>query len=160
MTDTTPRPATERSRPAAETTAHHGPKPSLNAPETRGHTTIADTVAEKIAGMATREVPGIHNLGSGMARTIGGVRERMPGGQPSITRGVHVEVGEHEAAVDLDVVVDYGYPITDVAADVRTSVIAAVERMTGLDVIEVNVAVDDVDLGDEDEADDSEQRVE
>jgi len=160
MTDTT-RPVTERSRPAGETTAQHGPKPGVHAPETRGRTTIADTVAEKIAGMAAREVPGIHNLGSGMARTIGGVRERMPGGQPSITRGVHVEVGEHEAAVDLDVIVDYGFPITDVAADVRTSVIAAVERMTGLDVVEVNVAVDDIDIpGDENEDEDTEHRVE
>ncbi|MBP8535108.1 Asp23/Gls24 family envelope stress response protein [Streptomyces sp. MK37H] len=146
MTDTTPRPGTEWHRSADETTAQHGPKHSLHAPDSRGRTTIADTVAEKIAGMATREVPGIHNLGSGMARTIGGVRERMPGGQPSITRGVHVEVGEHQTAVDLDVVVDYGFPIVDVAADVRTNVIEAVERMTGLEVVEVNVAVDDIHL--------------
>ena len=102
-----------------------------------------------MAGIATREVPGIHNLGAGMARTMGGVRERMPGTQPSVTRGVHVEVGEHQAAVDLDVVIDYGYAIADVASDVRVNVISALERMTGLEVVEVNVAVDDIDIPDD-----------
>lgn len=162
MTDTAHRPATEERRPADEAPAQRqGPKEGLRSPESRGRTTIADNVAEKIAGMAAREVPGIHNLGSGMARTIGGVRERMPGGQPSVTRGVHVEAGEHQAAVDLDVVVDYGVPIIDVAADVRTNVIQAIERMTGLGVVEVNVAVDDIHLpGDEDEREDNEHRVE
>ena len=114
-----------------------------------------------MAGIATREVPGTHNLGAGMARTIGGVRERMPGTQPSITRGVHVEVGKEQAAVDLDVVIDYGYPIADVVSDVRVNVISALERMTGLEVVEVNVAVDDIDIpGDEDEGEGGEQRVE
>jgi uncharacterized alkaline shock family protein YloU len=161
MTDTTTRPATEKHRTADETTAQQGQKESLRPPENRGRTTIADSVVEKMAGMATREVPGIHNLGTGMARTIGGVRERMPGGQPSVTRGVQVEVGEHQAAVDLDVVIDYGYPIADVAADVRVNVISALERMTGLEVVEVNVAVDDIDLpGDEDDQEGSHQRVE
>jgi uncharacterized alkaline shock family protein YloU len=136
-------------------------KDSLRSPEDRGRTTIADSVVEKMAGIATREVPGIHNLGTGMARTMGGVRERMPGTQPSVTRGVHVEVGEHQAAVDLDVVIDYGYAIADVASDVRVNVISALERMTGLEVVEVNVAVDDIDIpGDEDEGEGGEQRVE
>lgn len=158
MTDTTVPSAPAKRRPAEA--APQGHKDSLGSPESRGRTTIADSVAEKIAGMATREVPGIHNLGTGMARTIGGVRERMPGGQPSVTRGVHVEVGERQAAVDLDVVVDYGYSIVDVAADVRVNVISALERMTGLEVVEVNVAVDDIDMpGDGDEQGD-EQRVE
>lgn len=159
MTDTTSRPATERRR-AGDSTSQQG-KGGLPAPESRGQTSIADSVVEKIAGMATREVPGVHNLGAGMARTIGGVRERMPGTQPSVTRGVHVEVGEHQAAVDLDVVVDYGFPIAEIAAGVRTNVISALERLTSLDVVEVNVAVDDIDLpGDEDEQEDAEQRVE
>ncbi|MGW3014382.1 Asp23/Gls24 family envelope stress response protein [Streptomyces sp. NPDC001219] len=158
MTNATFRPVSEGLRTTDETTAQQDPKRGTLSPESRGRTTIADTVAAKIAGMAAREVPGIHNLGSGMARAIGGVRERMPGGQPSATRGASVEVGERQAAVDLNVVVDYGYPITEVAADVRTNVIAAMERMTGLEVVEVNIAVNDIDIpGDED---DSEQRVE
>jgi uncharacterized alkaline shock family protein YloU len=120
-------------------------------PENRGRTTIADSVVEKIAGMAAREVPGIYSLGGGMARTFGAVRERVPGGRPSVTRGVKVEVGERQAAVDLDVVVEYGVAIPDIAGDVRGNVITAVERMTGLQVVEVNIAVDDVHLPDEEE---------
>ncbi|MFF4652929.1 Asp23/Gls24 family envelope stress response protein [Streptomyces sp. NPDC001380] len=119
------------------------------APEERGRTTIADSVVEKIAGMTAREVPGIHSLGAGMARTLGAVRDRVPGGRANVSRGVKVEVGERQAAVDIDVVVEYGVPIAEVAADVRSSVIAAVERMTGLEVVEVNIAVDDVHLPDE-----------
>ncbi|MCA1220578.1 Asp23/Gls24 family envelope stress response protein [Streptomyces sp. 8L] len=120
-------------------------------PQSRGRTTIADSVAEKIAGIAARDVQGVHSLGSGMARTVGGVRGRMSGGRPSVTQGVKVEVGEKQAAVDLDVVVDYGAPIPDVVADVRANVISAMDRMTGLEVVEVNVAVDDVDLPGDDE---------
>ncbi|MFD3547091.1 Asp23/Gls24 family envelope stress response protein [Streptomyces sp. NPDC058655] len=129
------------------------------APETRGRTSIADSVVEKIAGMATREVPGIHSLGSGMARTLGSVADKVPGGRPSVSRGVKVEVGERQAAVDLDVVVEYGVAIVDIAADVRTSVITAVERMTGLEVVEVNIAVDDVHLPDEEDDVETEGRV-
>ncbi|MFD3588002.1 Asp23/Gls24 family envelope stress response protein [Streptomyces sp. NPDC058683] len=117
--------------------------------ETRGKTTIADGVVAKIAGMAAREVPGIHSLGAGMARAFGAMRERVPGGGGGVTRGVKVEVGERQAAVDLDVVVEYGVSIVDVAGVVRTNVISAVERMTGLEVVEVNVVVDDVDLPDD-----------
>lgn len=160
MTDTATRPDTDKHTAGGQRTAQHDHKDDRRPAEDRGRTTIADSVVEKMAGIATREVPGIHNIGTGVARTIGGVRERMPGGQPSVTRGVHVEVGEHQAAVDLDVVIDYGYPIAEVAADVRVNVISALERMTGLDVVEVNVAVDDIDVpGEEDDQEDGEQRV-
>ncbi|MFE5675344.1 Asp23/Gls24 family envelope stress response protein [Streptomyces erythrochromogenes] len=125
-----------------------------SAPETRGRTTIADSVVEKIAGMAAREIPGIHSLGAGMSRTLGAVTDKVPGSRPNVSRGVKVEVGERQAAVDLDVVVEYGVPITDLAADVRTSVITAVERMTGLEVVEVNIAVDDVHLPDDEDDED------
>ncbi|MFD3538592.1 Asp23/Gls24 family envelope stress response protein [Streptomyces sp. NPDC058662] len=145
------------SRPAGK--ALTGRTGAGTAPETRGRTTIADSVVEKIAGMATREVPGIHSLGSGMARTLGAVKEKVPGGRPSVTRGVKVEVGERQAAVDLDVVVEYGVAIVDIAADVRTSVITAVERMTGLEVVEVNIVVDDVHLPDEPDDEEAEGRV-
>ncbi|MFJ1869552.1 Asp23/Gls24 family envelope stress response protein [Streptomyces sp. NPDC088097] len=129
------------------------------APGTRGRTTITDSVVEKIVGMAAREVPGIHSLGSGMSRTLGAVADKVPGGRPSLSRGVKVEVGERQAAVDLDVVVDYGVAIVDIAADVRTSVITAVERMTGLEVVEVNITVDDVHLPDEEDDEESAGRV-
>ncbi|MEU9143298.1 Asp23/Gls24 family envelope stress response protein [Streptomyces sp. NPDC048349] len=145
------------SRPAD--TALTGQTGAGTAPETRGRTTIADSVVEKIAGMATREVPGIHSLGSGMARTLGAVTDKVPGGRANVTRGVKVEVGERQAAVDLDVVVEYGVAIVDIAADVRTSVITAVERMTGLEVVEVNITVDDVHLPDEEDEEVGDGRV-
>lgn len=128
-------------------------------PGTRGRTTIADSVVEKVAGMATREVPGIHSLGTGMARGLGTVRDKVPGRGPSVSRGVKVEVGERQAAIDLDVVVEYGAPIVDVAAEVRDNVISAVERITGLEVVEVNIAVDDVHLPDEQDDESAGDRV-
>lgn len=119
------------------------------AAASRGQTSIADGVVEKIAGMAAREVPGIHAMGGGLARTFGAMRDRVPGTTANVSRGVRVEVGEKETAIDLEVVVEYGVTITDVAADVRANVIAAVERMTGLQVVEVNISVNDVHLADD-----------
>ncbi|WP_405446757.1 Asp23/Gls24 family envelope stress response protein [Streptomyces erythrochromogenes] len=117
----------------------------------RGRTTIADGVVEKIAGLAAREVVGVHALGSGLSRTLGAVRDRVPGGGKSAaaTRGVKAEVGEVQTALDLEIVVDYGVSIRDVARAVRENVVSAVERMTGLEVVEVNIAVSDVKLPDE-----------
>lgn len=116
-------------------------------------------MVEKIAGIAAREVPGIHALGGGFTRTMGAMRDRVPGGHPSAGRGVKVEVGEKQTAIDLQVVVAYGVSITDLAAEVRENVIAAVERMTGLEVVEVNIAVNDVHLPDEDTQETPEGRV-
>ncbi|MGW3012655.1 Asp23/Gls24 family envelope stress response protein [Streptomyces sp. NPDC001219] len=130
------------------------------APATRGRTTIADGVVEKIAGLAARDVLGVHAMGSGLARTLGAVRDRVPGGSRSATQGVKAEVGEVQTALDLEIVVDYGVAIAEVARSVRENVIAAVERMTGLEVVEVNIAVSDVKLPDEaDEEEESEQRL-
>ncbi|MER6573045.1 Asp23/Gls24 family envelope stress response protein [Streptomyces sp. NPDC001093] len=120
-------------------------------PATRGRTTIADGVVEKIAALAARDVVGVHALGSGLARTFGAVRDRVPGGSKSVTRGVKAEVGEVQTALDLEIVVDYGVSIGDVARAVRENVIAAVERMAGLEVVEVNIAVSDVKLPEEEE---------
>ncbi|BCL19590.1 MULTISPECIES: Asp23/Gls24 family envelope stress response protein [Streptomyces] len=120
-------------------------------PGSRGRTTIADGVVEKIAGLAARDVDGVHAMGSGLSRTFGAVRDRVPGGAKSVTRGVKAEVGEVQAALDLEIVVEYGVSIADVARGVRENVINAVERMTGLEVVEVNIAVSDVKLPDEEE---------
>lgn len=161
MTDTTDRPLTGQKGSAGTGATLKGPTGPGTSPETRGKTTIADDVVAKIAGTAARDVPGIHNLGAGMARAMGAMRERVPGGGTgSVSRGVKCEVGESQAALDLDVVVEYGYAIPDVAAEARVSVISAVERMTGLEVVEVNLVVDDVKLPDEeDETDPAEGRV-
>ncbi|MFF7634518.1 Asp23/Gls24 family envelope stress response protein [Kitasatospora sp. NPDC008050] len=125
-------------------TAQHG-----TPAEERGRTALADGVVEKIAGMAAREVPGIHALGSGLARTFGAVRDRVPGGRSSISRGIKAEVGEKQTAIDIALVVEYGVVIPELAATVRRNIINAVERMTGLEVVEVNIAVNDVHLPDE-----------
>ncbi|MGA4848068.1 Asp23/Gls24 family envelope stress response protein [Streptomyces sp. G5(2025)] len=128
-------------------------------PGSRGRTTIADGVVEKIAGLAARDVEGVHAMGGGLARTFGAVRDRVPGGSKSVTRGVKAEVGEVQTALDLEIVVEYGVAISDVAQDVRENVIAAVERMTGLEVVEVNLAVSDVKLPDEEDEDEPQGRL-
>lgn len=120
-------------------------------PATRGRTTIADGVVAKIAGLAARDVVGVHAMGSGLSRTFGAVRDRVPGGSKSATRGVKAEVGEVQTALDLEIVVEYGVSIADVARAVRENVISGVERMTSLEVVEVNIAVGDVKLPDEEE---------
>lgn len=115
-----------------------------------GRTIISEAVVAKVAGVAAREVHGVHDMGTGLSRTFGGIRERLSSGSgPSPTRGVRVEVGERQAAVDLDLVVEYGASIPDVAEGVRANVTDRVEDMTGLEVVEVNIVVDDIALGDE-----------
>ena len=117
----------------------------------QGTTTVADNVVQKIAGLAAREVSGVYALGGGAARTLGALRERIPGATQSAGQGVSVEVGEKQAAVDLDLVTEYGAPIADVARSVRRNVIASVEGMTGLQVTEVNISVNDIHLPTDDE---------
>ncbi|MEN3585038.1 Asp23/Gls24 family envelope stress response protein [Streptomyces sp. ZYX-F-203] len=158
--------ATERARSGQETT---GGAVQSTAPTTarttgqpagtRGRTTIADGVVEKITGMAARDVVGVHAMGSGLSRTFGAMRDRVPGGARSVTRGVKAEVGEKQTALDLEIVVEYGVSIADVARDVRENVVVAVERMTGLEVVEVNIAVSDVKLPDEEYEEPSEPRI-
>ncbi|GHH94468.1 Asp23/Gls24 family envelope stress response protein [Streptomyces capillispiralis] len=145
--------APESEKNLLETTSRRGQGTRRGGgdPATRGRTTISDGVVEKIAGLAARDVLGVHAMGSGLSRTFGAVRDRVPGGSKSVTRGVKAEVGEVQTALDLEIVVDYGVSIADVARDVRENVVAAVERMTGLEVVEVNIAVSDVKLPDEED---------
>jgi uncharacterized alkaline shock family protein YloU len=124
--------------------------PARLADETaQGKTTIAASVVQKIAGIAAREISGVYAMGGGgMSRAFGAIRERIPSGGVGVSNitGVQVEVGEKQAAVDLDIVVEYGASIVDLARAVRRNVITAVEAMTGLEVIEVNIAVNDIHL--------------
>lgn len=118
-----------------------------------GRTTIADSVVAKIAGIATREVAGVYAVGGGAARAVGALRERIPGARTNHSMGVSVEVGERQAAVDLEIVAEYGVGIADLAEAVRRNVIASIERMTALEVTEVNIDVMDVHLPHEDHDD-------
>jgi uncharacterized alkaline shock family protein YloU len=122
----------------------------------QGKTAIADTVVSKIAGIATRDVSGVYDLGGGAARTVGAIRDRIPGSRVNASQGVSVEVGERQAAIDVDVVAEYGVAIADLAAGVRSNVVSSVERMTGLEVVEVNITVNDVHLPEDDEDADTE----
>lgn len=114
-----------------------------------GKTSIADSVVAKIAGIAAREISGVHNMGSGTARTMGALKEKIGASKSTVSQGVSVEVGERQAAVDLDIVVEYGVPIVDLSKAVRDNVTQRIERMTGLEVTEVNIFVDDIYLEDE-----------
>ena len=121
-----------------------------------GRTTIADTVVSKIAGIAAREVSGVYALGGGASRAVGALRERIPGSSTNHSQGVSVEVGERQAAVDVQLVAEYGVSIADLASGIRRNVIASIERMTGLEVTEVNIEVQDVHVeSDDDDQDDS-----
>jgi uncharacterized alkaline shock family protein YloU len=123
-----------------------------------GVTTIADTVVSKIAGIAAKDVSGVHALGGGAARAVGALRERIPGSRINHSQGVSVEVGERQAAVDIELIAEYGVAIADLASAVRRNVIASVERMTGLEVTEVNLEISDVHLPDEDDEPQTEPR--
>src|ERR1700689_260711 len=116
-----------------------------------GQISVAEGVVQKIAGKACREISGVHAMGTSGSRAFGSIRERIPGSSgPSFAQGVGVEVGETEAAIDLDIVVEYGVGIAELGRSIQRNVKQAVERMTGLRVVEVNIAVDDVYLATDD----------
>ncbi len=104
-----------------------------------GSIRIADEVVSIIAGLAATEVEGIAGMSGGI---VSGVTEML--GRKNFTKGVKVEVGEKEAAVDLYIVVKYGVRIPDVALAAQENVKQAIETMTGLSVVEVNVHVQGV----------------
>jgi uncharacterized alkaline shock family protein YloU len=123
-----------------------------------GKTTIADVVVSKIAGIAAREVPGVHDLvGQGMGAAVSGLAQRVTRTDARST-GVNVEVGEREAAVDLRLTVEYGVSIPELAVAVRSNVMDRLQSMTGLRVKEVNIDVVDLYFPEED-AQPTERRV-
>ena len=109
-----------------------------------GSIRIADEVVGIIAGLAATEVPGVAGMSAGL---VGGIAEML--GKKNLSKGVKVEVGEREAAVDLYIIVEYGVRIPDVALTVQENVKRAIESMTGLDVVEVNVHIQGVGFGQE-----------
>ncbi|MCX7781021.1 MAG: Asp23/Gls24 family envelope stress response protein [Negativicutes bacterium] len=105
---------------------------------------IADEVVGIIAGLAATEVPGVAGMSGGL---VGGIAEML--GKKNLSKGVKVEVGEREAAIDLYIIVEYGVRIPDVALRVQENVKRAIESMTGLDVVEVNIHVQGVGFAQE-----------
>ena len=101
---------------------------------------IADDVVAVIAGVAVSEVPGVAEMAGGFA---GGITEVLSG-KKNLAKGIKVEVGEKETKIDVNIIVEYGVRIPDVAFEIQNRVKKAVETMTGLKVIEVNVHVQGV----------------
>lgn len=114
------------------------------ANEHEGQVRIADDVVAVIAGIAATETDGVAGMSGGITEGLA----RRVGGR-NVTRGVSVEVGELEAAIDLRIIVQYGAKIHEVSRELQYNVKQAVESMTGLKVIEVNVKIEGVALDDE-----------
>lgn len=98
---------------------------------------ISNDVVSSIAGVAVSEVPGVYSMAGGFA---GGISEVLSG-KKNLSRGIKVEVGEKETKIDVNVIVEYGVRIPDVAFEIQSRVKKAVEAMTGLKVSGVNIHV-------------------
>ena len=109
----------------------------------RGGTTISNAVVSQVAGIAAQEIEGVQ-MGGGTSRAVGGVLDSVRGGGSGTTRGVTVEVGEEETAIDLSLAVEYGRSIPQISEAVRSNVMRRVENLVGLRVTEVNITVNDV----------------
>lgn len=116
-----------------------------------GNIQIAPEVIEIIAGLATIEVEGVAGMSGGFAS---GVAELL--GRKNLSKGVKVEVGQLEAAVDVSIVVEYGNRIPEVAVNIQGNVKNAIESMTGLSVVEVNVHIHDVIFKGQDQSEEDE----
>jgi uncharacterized alkaline shock family protein YloU len=114
--------------------------------ENLGSIKIANEVVAIIAGLAATEVEGVAGMSGGVA---GGIAEIL--GRKNLSKGVKVEVGEKETSVDLFVIINYGSSIPDVAWHIQDNVKQAIEGMTGLNVVEINVHVQGVHFANEEE---------
>ncbi|MCC3373392.1 Asp23/Gls24 family envelope stress response protein [Cohnella sp. REN36] len=100
---------------------------------------IAPEVIEIIAGLATVEVEGVAGMSGGISS---GIAELL--GRKNLSKGVKVEVGQREAAIDVSIIVEYSRRIPEIAAEIQRNVKRSIETMTGLQVVEVNVHIHDV----------------
>ncbi|MGM9570602.1 MAG: Asp23/Gls24 family envelope stress response protein [bacterium] len=114
---------------------------------------IANEVVAVIAGLAATEVDGVAGMSGGI---VGGIAEIL--GKKNLSKGVKVEVGEKEAAVDLYLIMEYGSYIPQVAENVQTNVKKSIENMTGLTVVEVNVYIQGVRFQQEEKEDETRVR--
>lgn len=105
---------------------------------------ISDDVVAVIAGIAATEVEGVAGMSGGI---VGDITEIL--GRKNLSKGVKVEVGERDVSIDLFMVVKYGSRIPEVAQKVQERVKEAVENMTGLNVVEVNIHVQGITFSQE-----------
>src|SRR3712207_5791957 len=108
----------------------------------RGRTTISDSVVSQIAGMAAQEVDGVH-MGGSASRAAGGILGSITGSEGQ-GRGVSVEVGTTEVAIDLTMGVEYGRNIMEVVEEVRRRISERIQSLTGLRVTELNATISDI----------------
>ncbi|MEV0352744.1 Asp23/Gls24 family envelope stress response protein [Nonomuraea sp. NPDC050680] len=126
--------------------AFSGDQPTATAAVVKGRIKVADEVVEKVAYIATLEVPGVADMGGDLARGFESVRDHTGIGAGRGHQGVSADIQDRQVAVSLTIVVEYGHVVMEVAAAVKTNVARSVSRMLGLRVTEVNVTVDDVRL--------------
>lgn len=108
-----------------------------------GTITFANDVIATIAGLAAMDIDGVAGMSGGFVNGIAALL-----GKKNLTKGIKVEVGQVEVAVDIAVIVKYGYRIPEVAENIQNSVVKAIETMTGLKVKEVNINVLGIDVPD------------
>ena len=108
---------------------------------------IADDVVSVIAGKAVSEISGVAGMAGGFA---GGISEVFSG-KKNLSKGIKVDVGEKEVKIDVNIIVEYGARIPDIAFEIQNRVKKAVETMTGLTVTSVNVHVQGVNIPEEKE---------
>ena len=114
---------------------------------------IANDVVAVIAGVAVSEVPGVASMSKGFA---GGITEVLSG-KKNLSKGIKVEADDKEVKIDVNIIVEYGTRIPDVAFEIQNRVKKSVENMTGLKVIEVNVHVQGVKTEKEDDEEETEK---
>ncbi|MEF2247890.1 MULTISPECIES: Asp23/Gls24 family envelope stress response protein [unclassified Paenibacillus] len=115
---------------------------------------ISDDVVATIAGLAALETPGIAAMSGGISE---GLAKRLSG--KNVQKGVSVEVGQLEAAIDLRIIVHYGIPIQEVCRQLQLNVRESVENMTGLNVVEVNIKVEGVAFKEEEAVEEPQLRL-
>lgn len=120
--------------------------PQRLAPVVKGRIEVADEVVEKVAALASIEVEGVADIGGDLARAVERVRERIDIGRKRGDQGVKARITGRDVAVDVVIMVMYGHVVMDVARNVQANVAVQAHRMLGLNVVEVNVTVDDVQL--------------
>lgn len=130
-----------QAKDASKTKADHaaaarGMKVTDNPSGIAGHITLNEDVVATIAGLAAKEIDGIHSVGKSSWYRFG----------DNPARGVQAEVGELQAAFDLDVVIEYGHDVREVARQLRVKTAEEVAKMAGREVVELNIHVVDIHL--------------
>lgn len=143
MSDTSTPTKSSTSSSSTSSTGSSGSGSLARLETDKGVTSISEDVVGKIAAIAAREVEGVESLGGSISGALGNVVGRIRGDEHKTT-GVGVEVGARQAAVDVSMTVRYPASIMDVTGAVRQNVIDRIESMTGLEVVEVNIAVNDL----------------